>query len=143
MERLNIKSFVIAAALLFSISSNAEAAWKYIGTQNGGKLYVLLPIDYEAQYAYTIVWSKLPGPLDIRGWRYDARSIGSDVRIDCNVGSVKIRTIVAFSNSNLSGHRVSLAYIIQQNGVTIRPGSTISYNKLSSLQKRAVNYICE
>lgn len=137
MKRLNVKSFVIGVALLLSISANAEAGWVYAGNGANGKLYFHTPVVYDAQYAYTIFWLRLPRPYDVRGWQYDARSIRSDIRINCDNRSIKFRTLKAFSNSDLTGHSVRLAYF-----GPIKPGYTLPYDQQGSPGQRAVNATC-
>jgi hypothetical protein len=132
MKHGKVASLLLGLALLCSISANAEAGW--VGSGLNGKLYFRTPVEYEIQYAYTL---RLPRPLDIIGWRYDARSIASDVRINCDTGSIKFRSLVAFTNSNLTGHSVRLASF-----GPIRPGTTLSYNSLGSAGKAVVNRIC-
>jgi hypothetical protein len=137
MKHGKVKSLLLEVALL--CSANAEAGWAFGGNGPNGKLYFRTPVEYDIQYAYTIFWVRLSRPVDIRGWRYDARSIGSDVLINCDIGSITFRSLVAFTNSNLSGRSVRLASF-----GPIRPGSTFSYSSpnLSPVGRAVIDRIC-
>jgi hypothetical protein len=99
-----------------------------------------LRLSMTIQYAYTIFWLRLSSPLDVRGWRYDARSIGADVLINCDTGSIKFRSLVVFTNSNLSGRSVRLAHF-----GPIRPGTTLSYSSpnMSPVLRAIIDRICK
>lgn len=145
MKFLSLKLFLIAV-MLFSLLPGAEAAsWKYMGSQQGDRLSLSMPVrlSRDTRYARSTFMYQFKKPLKIKGTFYKVNAVTMPLIVSCDSGNIKIYSLTGHAINKRITRTFRLAYVYRSHrkGI-IRPGTRLTYASLFPIEKKAARFMC-